>query len=358
MNEFEPLIDVLEQFLGVSKNGINENGQIQFCCPECANSEGVDSDGKYNLEVNIFKNGGTYRCWKCDHENDMHGKLSKLIKKYGNNILLSDYQRAIREIKKTKQYELNIDDLDYKLEDVDQFIVKLPEKSYDFLFNGNKREIRALEYLEKRFGKYTEQLIRKHGIKYTDNFCYEPIINGKPSYILKNRIILPSYDKFNSLNFFTGRSYVETARNKYFNCLNVEKTEIQFNEKLINWDADIYIVEGPIDHIVIPNSIPLLGKSLYSKYYIYAQIIKNSTQKIIVFLDSDATKDALNICSQLSCYETCGRLFIVPTKKIMKRIKQIRNPEIEELDPGKLFELYGPKGISWALKQAEYHECR
>lgn len=358
MQEFYSLVDTLEQFLGNSKSGLSQNGQIQFCCPECANNEGVESDGKYNLEINIFKKGGTYRCWKCEHDNDMHGKLSDLIKKYGSFDLLKRYREAIKDIKKTKEYELTIEETDYELEDVEEFQIKLPDKTYDFKFDGNKKEERAIKYLQERFGKKTEYFIKKYDLKYTDNFCPEPIINGKPSYILKNRIILPSYDKYNTLNYYTSRDYTEKSKNKYFNCNNVEKIEIIFNENLINWDGDIVLVEGPFDHFVIPNSIPLLGKSLTGKYHIYEQLIKFSTQNIIVFLDDDAYNDALGICETLSCYETCGRLRFIPTKKLLNEIIEKKKINIEKLDPGKLFELYGTKGISWAIKRSEEFICK
>lgn len=360
MQEFDSLLRVLETFLGSSKSGFSSNGQTQFCCPQCSEDEGVESDGKYNLEINIFKKGGTYRCWKCDQENGMYGKLSNLIKKYGGDELLGQYRNAIKDIKRTREYELIIEENDYKLDEDEEFKVKLPEKTYDFKFDGNKREAKALAYLRHRFNNHTEYFIKKYDLKYTDNYCPEPIMKGKPTYIFKNRIILPSYDKYNNLNYFTSRDYSGNSKNKYFNCGdNVEKTEIIFNENLINWDGDIVIVEGPFDHIVVPNSTLLLGKSLRKGYHLYDSIIKNSTQKIIVFLDDDAENDAIRVCNELSCYETCGRLQVVPTKKLKDELNSKKKDlNLDKLDPGKLFELYGTKGISWALKKAEEFICR
>jgi hypothetical protein len=42
----------------------------------------------------------------------------------------------------------------------------------------------------------------------------------------------------------------------------VEKDKIIFNEHLIDWDRDIFLVEGAFDSIFLNNSIPMLGKSI------------------------------------------------------------------------------------------------
>jgi hypothetical protein len=51
---------------------------------------------------------------------------------------------------------------------------------------------------------------------------------------------------------------------KYINP-KAEKQEIIFNIGKLNLDATIYLVEGVTDHIVTPNSIPLLR--LYRQIY-------------------------------------------------------------------------------------------
>jgi hypothetical protein len=52
---------------------------------------------------------------------------------------------------------------------------------------------------------------------------------------------------------------------KYINP-KAEKQEIIFNIGKLNLDATIYLVEGVTDHIVTPNSIPLLIR-LYRQIY-------------------------------------------------------------------------------------------
>lgn len=345
MNELNPLVDILDSFLGESKNGLSDSSQIQYCCPACAEDDNVESDGKFNLEINLFRN--KFRCWKCEIENNMSGKLSTLLKRYGDSYLLNKYRNQISEIKKSKEYEFNFIENNISFEEDEDLTIKLPNKTYDFKFDGNKREHLALEYLNNR--GIDEFIIKKFDLKYTDNFC------ENKNY--KNRIIIPSYDKYGLLNYYTGRDYTDKSFRKYYNYENSNRKSLVFNEKYINWDSDIVLVEGPTDHLVIPNSIPLLGKSINSDYYLFECIIKNSTQNIIIFLDDDATKDAIEICNRLSSINLCGRLKIVPTKKLLDIIINKRNPELKKLDPSKLYELYKEKGICWALSSVEEYYC-
>lgn len=345
MQELNKLENILSSFLGESKNGMSDLTQLQFNCPACAEDDGVDSDGKYNLEVNIIQ--GKYRCWKCEHTNGMSGKLSALVKKYGNDTKLSEYRSEINDIKKSKEYELNFIENDLKFEEDEDIIVKLPDKTYDFKFDGNKREENALNYLYDR--KITKELIIKHDIKYTDYYC--------PNRKFANRIIIPSYDKYKNLNYFTGRDYSGKASRKYFNYENSNRKDIIFNEHLINWDGDIVIVEGPTDHISIPNSIPLLGKAINKDYYLYECLSKKSTQKIIVFLDAEATKDAEEVCKRICNVYTSNRIYLVPSQKLLDIINKKKNLKLKDLDPSKIFELYGKKGISWSIRLAEKYEC-
>lgn len=343
MQELDSLVEILEVFLGESKNGSSDNGQVQFNCPECD-----DEGGHYNLEVNLLR--GKYRCWCCEHTNNMYGKLSNLIKKYGGTKLLSEYREQIKDIKKSKEYELNFVDQNLVFEEDEDLMIKLPVNTFDFLFDNNSRESRALEYLKLR--GFTKEIIKKYSIKYTDNSC--------PDKNFRNRIIITSYDKYGELNYYTGRDYTGKSFRKYYNVENSQKykkTEIIFNEKLLNFDGDITLVEGPVDHIAVPNSEPLLGKVINSNHLLFEHIVNKSSQNIIVFLDNDAMDDAIEVCRRLSRYELCGRLKIVPTQKLLNILNKTKKLNLKKLDPGKLFELYGYRGISWALKMAEPYEC-
>ena len=106
-------------------------------------------------------------------------------------------------------------------------------------------------------------------------------------------IIIPSYDLYGSLNFFTGRSYYKDATFKHKNP-KVSKDIIGF-ELLINWNEPITIVEGVFDAIAVKrNSIPLFGKIILDK--LKKKIIEKKVSNVCIALDSDARSKALDIC--------------------------------------------------------------
>ena len=120
----------------------------------------------------------------------------------------------------------------------------------------------ALKYLKSR--GLTKEDILRYNIGYCETGKY------------RNRIIIPSYDESNELNYFIGRSYLSKTKRKYMNP-EAQKEIIIFNEYLVDWTKPIYIVEGAFDSIFIPNSIPLLGKFmsdyLFEKLYWWELIL-------------------------------------------------------------------------------------
>ena len=229
------LVDILQSFLGSPRKHNESKGQIAFDCPAC----GDDGEGKGNLEVNYEKN--LFRCWSCQYVNHMSGVVPQLIKRFGNTALLKEY------------LILKPDDFKHDL-DAPAIIVKFP-KGFTKLATCTKDRFKydeVMRYLNKR--GIGMDLITKYDIGYT--------IDGN----FMNRIIIPSYDIHGVINYFIARSFHWKTKPKYMNP-EAEKQEVIFNEDKINWDSTIYLVEGVFDHIVVPNSIPLLGKFMSEKLF-------------------------------------------------------------------------------------------
>ena len=91
ITEYEPIIEILEDILGESRQHNEYKGQISFDCPTCSyDLKGLDhGDGKGNLELNYIRE--VYKCWACGETNETHGSLFKLIKKYGTPKHLKNY---------------------------------------------------------------------------------------------------------------------------------------------------------------------------------------------------------------------------------------------------------------------------
>ena len=329
MQELEKLYNILTVFLGDAKNGFDErNLQFQFPCPHCIEKYGYQEARKYNLEVSLEK-GGVYQCWKCSSEGDdlMHGSIKKLIKAFGNDKLLEEYISVIHSIKDSELYKLHFDNFDTSI--IEKEELKLPQSFKLF----KKNNYGAIKYLQNRGIGW--DIIEKYKIGYTEIENE----NKKGSF----RIIIPSYNALGELNYWVGRDYLPksekyTQRLKYDNP-KVEKKEIIFNEEKIQWDADITLVEGTFDHIVVPNSIPLLGKALNKDYKLYWELINRANAKINIMLDGDAYGTVKEIYKLLNH----GRLY--------DKVRYI--PVVEKDDPSSLYQEGGYKKIAEHLANAQ-----
>jgi hypothetical protein len=78
----------------------------------------------------------------------------------------------------------------------------------------------------------------------------------------ESRLILPFIDR--DKNFFgcTGRSLSKTSSIRYITILSDENKPKVFGLDSVNFDKTVYVFEGPIDSMFIPNSIAMCGSDL------------------------------------------------------------------------------------------------
>jgi len=279
--KIDTLIELLESFLGDPSHHYSSKAQISFDCPVCSAEKGVQYDGKGNLEINYEL--GVFKCWSCSETHDTHGFLYKLFRDFSDRDTL----------KRFKNLDLSFGESEYYSE-ANEFTIKekltLPPEFIPLSGRQNMRIFKyAFQYLYNR--GITDEDIKKYNIGY----CLEGLY--------QYRVVIPSYDANGELNYFVTRAI--SSKVKKFKYLNsaTDKTSIIFNEKLIDWDKPVFLVEGCFDHIPVGNSIPLLGKKLYN--LIYDMIYKRANNYVIIILDPDAWEDAKKIYHKLNS----GRLF-------------------------------------------------
>jgi len=324
--EFQRMYSILIAFLGEAKGGFDgEHTQLQFGCPHCAEKHGDRELQKYNLECNFF----VFHCWKCASEDDdeMHGSVFKLIKLYGNEQLYKDYKECVVSLKESKLYNLDFaNDFKVDLSQIDE--VKLPNGFRPFK-EDRFYPPQAMEYIQKR--GITWDIIHEYNLGFTTY--------SEDDKIASNRIIIPSYNKFGELNYWTGRDFTNNPkRQRYYNP-KTERKSLIFNEEKIQWDADINIVEGPFDHLVVPNSIPLLGKALNKDYKLFWELLTKANANINIFLDGDAYDTVIETYKALNHGRLYNKIRYVPIKK--------------ENDPSLLFQLGGNRAILEHLKNTQ-----
>jgi len=254
------IITFLSNKLGRYK--AHSNNEYYFSCPFCHHPNA-------KFAVNSAKD--KWHCWHC-------GARGKSI---FNLVRVLDLSK--QEINELREILGNSPKLKVYKENTDIAHLRLPHEYIPLWKEHNTIEYKhAMHYLTKRNIELTD--IVRYKIGYCETGPYA------------HRIIIPSYDVHNNLNYFVGRSYFSDGM-KYKNPY-VSKNVIAL-ENQINWNLPIVLCEGMFDAIAIrQNAIPMLGKHIPKKLEL--ALIQNNVKQVYILLDSDANSDAVILENKLS----------------------------------------------------------
>lgn len=266
------IVNIIENFLGSPRNSkdAETRAQWEFNCPskKCR----LDHN-KFNLAYQ--SRNKVFKCWKCKFSGYVH----KLVREYGSK---EDFRRLKLILPEYASQPFNV----FKRPEIDYDLVvcELPEGYMPLNRERQSSLYRlALDYtVNKR--KISIAQIDKYKIGYTETGSR------------KFRIIFPSYNSLGRLNYFEARAFLDNAKVPYLKPDAPDKQDIIFNEKFINWDLPIYLVEGVFDALRLPNAIAMLGK--IPSDLLFNKLIKHNAT-IIICLDSDAIKDGIDIYKKL-----------------------------------------------------------
>ena len=284
----QKVVNILDDVLGPGTS--MKNDEQAHYCPFCHHH-------KKKLQINLQTQ--QWHCWVCDAKGkriqrllkrlhvDSH-KLKKIYEIYGDDYVV---------------YSNNTEDEKVELRLPNEFRSLLEEpKGINPLFRKVK------EYARKR--NISEGDIKRYNIGYCDSGHYA------------NRIIIPSYDRDNRLNYFIARSVFDEEKFKYKNP-PVSKNVIMF-ENQINWNEPITLVEGVFDAMAVKrNAIPLLGK--FVPKTLNDTIYKKEVKNINILLDEDAQEQALHYTIQ---YQNQG----ITTKNIKPTDKDASDMGFSEVN--------------------------
>lgn len=252
------LISLLDNILG--KHIRHANNEYYWMCPFCHHH-------KPKLAINLNKN--VWHCWVC---NSSGRKLISLFKK------LHCSKEQIVELTNL------LGDIPYVSDDKTVINLSLPPE-YRPLYQPCKSIVykHALKYVLDR-GLTASDILR-----YRIGYCAD----GQ----YQNRIIIPSYDYDNKLNYFVGRSFYEGSM-KYKNP-PISKNVVLF-ENSINWNYPVILCEGVFDAMAIKrNAIPILGQGKYIPTLLMERFVEYKVRDIYLALDLDAIKSTLNYAQTL-----------------------------------------------------------
>lgn len=328
---FGKIYDILVSFLGESRRGYysEADDQYQFDCPWETEENGYP-DGKKNCEVSFRL--GKFHCWCCDNA----GPISKLVRKFGGDELLRQYYDALNEIRETKYLNPEFFSSETSIFSDDRRVM-LPS-TFRKIDLSTCRNAKLVEYLNSR--RIDQEIIDRYNIGVTG------WDNEKPKY--KHRVIVPSYDENGILSYWSGRDYTGKSMSKYWNAdgdVNApNKSDVVFNEKLINYDADITLVEGTFDSIYSPNTIAMLGKVVTRDFEIYRKINERLNANLTICLDADTDiEETKKIYRLFNNGRLNGRVWYLRLNKCK--------------DFGEVYEKYGRDGIIGVMKtRRKFHE--
>lgn len=254
------LLGAVENLLGKGQKRARDN--YAFHCPFC-------NHRKPKLEINFGgneKGENPWECWVCQSRGRTIKSLLHQLKTPKDQAL-----EILRFVKKGGNYEYR-----------EVASLELP-KEFQLLADASNTSIianKVKKYL------YERGLNDNDFLKYSIGYCTAGEYGG--------RILIPSFNEANSLNFFVARTF----ENNYFKYKNPEASkDIVFFENLINWDQPIILCEGVFDAIAIKrNAVPILGKAVSNS--LLKKIITGKAQDIYIALDKDALKQALEYCEK------------------------------------------------------------
>ena len=269
VSELTSLVNKVLKETGRMRKGNN----LTYHCPVCHHR-------KRKLEV-CMDEPYKYHCWTCDFKGrGLHGLLKKA---HASNEDLSTLDRIVGVAKthsKTAEAVFRDKVISGLTEaaPVVEAALELPPYFKSLAENDG-----TIEY------KIARNYARKRGLTICDIVKYNIGYCSKGPFA--NRLVFPSYDKDNRLNFYSCRSYFDDGY-KYKNA-EVGRDIIGF-ENLVDFDFPIYLCEGALDAIALRrNAIPLFGKTLSTK--LKSAIIQSNCPEVNIVLDDDALESAISL---------------------------------------------------------------
>jgi len=128
---------------------------------------------------------------------------------------------------------------------------------------------------------------------------------------MAGRVIVPSFDAFGVINFWSARTIWHDTKPTYK--LPQSSKDIVSNEHMVDWTKPVFLVEGIFDEIAVgPQAISLYGK--FMQPLLAQRLVERRPPMVYVCLDSDARVEAMSLMRRLVGYDLPCALVDLPGK--------------------------------------------
>ena len=249
-------------------NASCENASV--ICPFCREKGKITEKKKLSISLE----SGIYHCWVCESKGSNIGWAAK---KFSNQSeAASNLWRLYKKSKDEEEPEV----IEEK--------VSLPE-DFRLIFQLRHHPI----------WKHHVAYLLSRGFSYEDMCSFRVGVSSE--FEFKDRVIFPSFDEEQNLNYFVARSIEKDAFRRYKNCAN-ERKDMIFREFDLDFSKPLILTEGVFDLLHCPrNSTCILGSWLDENYLLFRKIVQNQTS-VILCMDPDALSKSIKIAKKLSEY--------------------------------------------------------
>lgn len=313
-----------------------------FSCPVCGDSTTKKTKARgylFQLKTELV-----YKCHNCG----LSCNFGNLLKRV-NSSLYDEY--VLERYKENASKYTDHKDVGKFVPETKSVAVEWEDEVLSSLKRLDKldREHPAVKYLIKRKipEKFWSKLYFAPRFKAFVNSVepkfQEPIVDDHP------RMIIPYFNKHGKCFAFQGRAYGD-EQPKYYTIKVGEDVEKIYGLDRVDYAKRIYVVEGPIDSLFLPNAIAVSGSSFDTPTI--RQLLTNAT---IVMDNEPRNKD---IVKQMSKYIDSGFNVVMYPDNVEE--KDINDMILAGRTPQEVLELINTNtfsGMEAQLKFADWKKC-
>lgn len=259
---------------------------LNFACPYCFDSDINNNKKRGNLYIDSLY----YHCYNCD----IHKDLESFLKDFDIEMDLYDNSEIIDIIEKSKNQKIK--------KKYSNLLIDTSE--YNYLYNRNElknkyslKEIEDNENIKKYLNDRLQFDYSKflYSEKYNNLFILNTINDDKfISFQIRN---FDNYIKYKTYTYNTIKKIFKLSINncnitKEFND-KIEKISLLYNLCNVDFNKNIYVFEGPLDSLLMDNSIALctVNNNIPS-------LSNNKSYKYIMDYDTSGIKKSIKLLNE------------------------------------------------------------